>query len=67
MEYLPDDVSAGMKFFVGLFCLSVDVFQQFLYFYFVEIYNRFDDLVKKMMSNLMILKYLSNEFGCTWR
>ena len=67
MEYLPDDVSEGMKFFVGLFCLSVDVFQQFLYFYFVEIYNRFDDLVKKMMSNLMILKYLNNEFGCTWR
>jgi hypothetical protein len=29
MEGLPDDVSEGMKLFVGLFCPSLDVFQQF--------------------------------------
>ena len=30
-------------------------------------YERIDDLVAKMKSNDMILKYLNKEFGCTWR
>ena len=55
MEGLPDDVSEGMKLFVGLFCPSLDVFQQFLYFYFVEMYHRItyriDNMVNKMKSN----------------
>jgi hypothetical protein len=55
MEGLPDDVSEGMKLFVGLFCPSFDVFQQFLYFYFVEMHHRItdriDNMVNKMKSN----------------
>jgi hypothetical protein len=66
MEGLPDDVSEGTKFFVGLFCPSLDVLTVFIFLFWrnVPSYRRLGHLAALGGNHYKICKNISKQDAC---